>query len=145
MLSAPSSSFAAQSSLELSGFWTMVSAVASLSVSSERCERKRSSFLSEKIRRIEESAVTLLEASLPYLAETHLKDSRADRTPVLLGEGDTGFFEVAAHLAASDYAGWLVLENPYERLMAARGLSAEALLRKDVATIRECFGGSAGA
>ncbi|CAA6679019.1 MULTISPECIES: sugar phosphate isomerase/epimerase [unclassified Lentimonas] len=89
------------------------------------------------------SAVTMLDASLPHLVETHLKDSRADRTPVLLGEGESGFFEVAAHLAASDYAGWLVLENPYERLMAARGLSAEALLRKDVTTIRECFGLSA--
>lgn len=85
------------------------------------------------------SAVTLLEASLPYLAETHLKDSRSDKAPVLLGEGDTGYAEVAERLAASEYSGWLVLENPYERLMAARSLSAEALLRKDIETIEECF------
>ncbi|MGJ8640615.1 MAG: sugar phosphate isomerase/epimerase family protein [Opitutaceae bacterium] len=77
-------------------------------------------------------AIELLEASLPYLAEVHLKDGRDDGEPALLGEGDTGFSATLEALVKVGYKGWYVLESPYCKVMASRGLSAQEVVQADI-------------
>lgn len=84
-------------------------------------------------------ALDLLKASMPLLEQVHLKDERDDGVPALLGEGDTGFKQTLDYLTQIGYKGWYVLESPYVKVMAARGLSAKEVLTADL----QCAGYSA--
>lgn len=77
-------------------------------------------------------ALELFDASLPLLAQVHLKDEREDGVPALLGEGDTGFSQILDHMTELGYEGWYVLESPYSKVMVSRGLSAEQVLAADL-------------
>jgi len=77
-------------------------------------------------------AVELLDASVPYLAQVHLKDERDDGEPALLGEGDCQFQKTFAALKSMNYRGWYVLESPYTKVMEVDGMSAQEALFRDL-------------
>ncbi|WOO42507.1 sugar phosphate isomerase/epimerase family protein [Rubellicoccus peritrichatus] len=84
-------------------------------------------------------AIPLLDAALPWLAEVHLKESKDDGSAAFLGEGDSDFFATFNHLMKANYAGWLVLENGYGKLMSERSSSAEEVIRADLKIVRDQF------
>lgn len=79
-------------------------------------------------------AIKLLDASYPYLAQVHLKDTKDNGDSVLLGEGDTDFQQTLDHLGRIGYEGWYVLESPYSKVMATRGISVKEAIFQDLRT-----------
>lgn len=78
----------------------------------------------------------LLEVAYRHVAEVHLKDGFQDDRPALLGTGESDVAGSLAILKARGYEGWMHLENAYSKIPDILGMSAEEVIKKDIAYAR---------
>lgn len=83
----------------------------------------------------------LLADAYDRVAEVHLKDGFQDDSPALLGAGESDLPGSLAILKDRGYTGWMHLENAYSQLPIIHGLSAEEVIKKDIAYARSLFEG----
>lgn len=85
----------------------------------------------------------ILKELYPYLGpQLHVKDGRPGvLAGSLLGEGDSGFYQVMDYLKKQNYSGWVILENLYEkRPENTFETDVYELFRKDVEILRHAAG-----
>ena len=72
--------------------------------------------------------VEMLEAMYPYMVpQLHVKDgTNGILAGSLLGNGESGFYEVMEALRRHEYSGWIIIENLYEH-HALRGQHEDAM------------------
>ncbi len=83
-----------------------------------------------------------LKKELPrFIPQLHIKDGIDVLSGALLGEGNTDFFKQADYLIASNYSGWLILENYYSHMPLRKTSTADQfeLLLKDIQTAKKAF------
>ena len=85
----------------------------------------------------------ILKGVYPYLGpQLHVKDGKPGvLAGSLLGEGDSGFYDVMAYLKEKDYKGWIIIENLYEKQPTNNfDTDVFALFTKDVEILKKTAG-----
>lgn len=77
-------------------------------------------------------------------SQLHVKDgireTEDNRYATLMGEGKSGFYEVAEYLKKQEFEGWIITENMYSRFPLNRNFDNQMdALRKDVETMKRLF------
>lgn len=77
----------------------------------------------------------MLNQVYSHVAEVHLKDGVDAGPSTLLAKGNSGFLHTLDVLIRHQYSDWLVMENDYQQIAFASGISPEDALKRDIDTV----------
>lgn len=89
-----------------------------------------------------------LKAVYPRMCrQLHVKDGSNDKGlegQMLLGQGDSGFFDTMDILKDNSYSGWIFVENYYWKMpLRIENADQYAILQKDLQTLKTCLSAEA--
>jgi len=84
--------------------------------------------------------VEMLEKLMPYICEIHIKDGKDHLSGSLLGEGNTDFKNSIKFIKESNYSGWIILENYYDKYpLRLKNDNPFELLKEDISILKSCL------
>lgn len=80
----------------------------------------------------------MLEELMSLICQIHVKDGKnSDLSGALLGEGETGFYKSMEVIKKSNYSGWVISENYYDREpLSLQNEDPIELIKQDVKTLK---------